>query len=248
MGGGGGARAAPRLSRPGRGPRRSSPASLLTVTTNVNPAGRLRRGPGPDGRGALCHGPPDGDSGARATARGLRRDRLRARGVPARVDDRRAEAAHAGDHRPHRGPSARRLLRRAGVFRRQRHRRPQRRDPHSYERFVETLLSTKIATREAGGELRIKAARFPARKPSPVVGVVPLDQEIPALIALGEGAAHGPLIYAARRRLADSVTRRRSVRGRRRSADWSPTHPLRTSTTAPATEAVGPVVGDSTTG
>src|SRR6201984_1415167 len=35
----------------------------------------------------------------------------------------------------------------------------------SYERFTEALLSTEIASRAAsGGELRIKAARFPARK------------------------------------------------------------------------------------
>jgi DNA replication protein DnaC len=35
----------------------------------------------------------------------------------------------------------------------------------SYERFTEALLSTEIAPRDAsGGELRIKAARFPARK------------------------------------------------------------------------------------
>jgi DNA replication protein DnaC len=35
----------------------------------------------------------------------------------------------------------------------------------SYERFTEALLSTEIASRDAsGGELRIKAARFPARK------------------------------------------------------------------------------------
>jgi DNA replication protein DnaC len=35
----------------------------------------------------------------------------------------------------------------------------------SYERFTEALLSTEIASRYAsGGELRIKAARFPARK------------------------------------------------------------------------------------
>ncbi len=35
----------------------------------------------------------------------------------------------------------------------------------SYERFTEALLSTEIASRDAsGGQLRIKAARFPARK------------------------------------------------------------------------------------
>src|SRR5271167_689717 len=35
----------------------------------------------------------------------------------------------------------------------------------SYERFTEALLSTEIASRDAsGGEQRIKAARFPARK------------------------------------------------------------------------------------
>ena len=35
----------------------------------------------------------------------------------------------------------------------------------SYERFVEALLQTEVASREAsGGEQRIKAARFPARK------------------------------------------------------------------------------------
>src|SRR2546427_12760179 len=35
----------------------------------------------------------------------------------------------------------------------------------SYERFAEVLLATEVATREThGGESRIKAARFPARK------------------------------------------------------------------------------------
>jgi DNA replication protein DnaC len=35
----------------------------------------------------------------------------------------------------------------------------------SYERFAEVLLATEVATREThGGEARIKAARFPARK------------------------------------------------------------------------------------
>ena len=34
-----------------------------------------------------------------------------------------------------------------------------------YERFLEAVLSTEIASREShGGESRIKAARFPARK------------------------------------------------------------------------------------
>jgi DNA replication protein DnaC len=35
----------------------------------------------------------------------------------------------------------------------------------SYERFLEVVLSTEVASREShGGESRIKAARFPARK------------------------------------------------------------------------------------
>ena len=35
----------------------------------------------------------------------------------------------------------------------------------SYERFAEALLSTEVAARDShGGEGRIKAARFPARK------------------------------------------------------------------------------------
>src|SRR6186713_2982287 len=35
----------------------------------------------------------------------------------------------------------------------------------SYERFAEALLSTEVASRDShGGEGRIKAARFPARK------------------------------------------------------------------------------------
>src|SRR5436309_12556878 len=35
----------------------------------------------------------------------------------------------------------------------------------SYERFAQALLATEVASRDAsGGELRIKAARFPARK------------------------------------------------------------------------------------
>jgi DNA replication protein DnaC len=40
-----------------------------------------------------------------------------------------------------------------------------RQEEWSYERFTEALLSTEIASRDAsGGEQRIKAARFPARK------------------------------------------------------------------------------------
>jgi DNA replication protein DnaC len=40
-----------------------------------------------------------------------------------------------------------------------------REDAWSYERFAEALLSTEVASREShGGESRIKAARFPARK------------------------------------------------------------------------------------
>jgi DNA replication protein DnaC len=40
-----------------------------------------------------------------------------------------------------------------------------RQEEWSYERFAEALLSTEHASREAhGGEGRIKAARFPARK------------------------------------------------------------------------------------
>ena len=55
------------------------------------------------------------------TVRGRLRDgrdrgRLRPRDVPGRVDDRRAEAAHDGDHRPPRAWAARRLLRRARRF------------------------------------------------------------------------------------------------------------------------------------
>ena len=35
----------------------------------------------------------------------------------------------------------------------------------SYERFAEALLSTEVSSREShGGESRVKAARFPARK------------------------------------------------------------------------------------
>jgi len=38
-------------------------------------------------------------------------------------------------------------------------------EERSYERFAEVLLATEVATREThGGESRIKAARFPARK------------------------------------------------------------------------------------
>jgi len=40
-----------------------------------------------------------------------------------------------------------------------------RQESWSYERFAEALLSTEVASREShGGESRIKAARFPARK------------------------------------------------------------------------------------
>jgi DNA replication protein DnaC len=40
-----------------------------------------------------------------------------------------------------------------------------RQEEWSYERFVEALLQAEVASREAsGGEPRIKAARFPARK------------------------------------------------------------------------------------
>jgi DNA replication protein DnaC len=41
-----------------------------------------------------------------------------------------------------------------------------RQEQWGYERFAEALLSTEVASREShGGESRIKAARFPARKP-----------------------------------------------------------------------------------
>ena len=59
------------------------------------------------------------------------RDRLHPRGVPRRLDDRRAEAAHDGDHRPPRGRPARRLLGRPRLPLGQRHRRPQHRHPHA---------------------------------------------------------------------------------------------------------------------
>jgi len=40
-----------------------------------------------------------------------------------------------------------------------------REEQSSYERFAEVLLSTEVSSREShGGESRIKAARFPARK------------------------------------------------------------------------------------
>jgi DNA replication protein DnaC len=40
-----------------------------------------------------------------------------------------------------------------------------RQEEWSYERFAETLLASEVASREShGGESRIKAARFPARK------------------------------------------------------------------------------------
>jgi DNA replication protein DnaC len=40
-----------------------------------------------------------------------------------------------------------------------------RQEEWSYERFVQTLLETEVSARDShGGEGRIKAARFPARK------------------------------------------------------------------------------------
>ena len=55
---------------------------------------------------------------------------MRARVLPRRLDDGRAEAAHDGHHRRHRARGARRLLGRDRLLRARRQRRPQHRDPH----------------------------------------------------------------------------------------------------------------------
>ena len=57
--------------------------------------------------------------------------RVHPRRLPGGLDDRRAEAAHDGHHRPARGPPARCLLGRDRVPGAQRHDRPQRRHPHA---------------------------------------------------------------------------------------------------------------------
>ena len=76
--------------------------------------------------------PPARLDGPRAVARAdVSTRRPAPRRVPARLDDRRAEAAHDGDHRPARGPPARRLLGRDRLPRARRRRRPQRRHPHA---------------------------------------------------------------------------------------------------------------------
>src|SRR5215213_1807186 len=90
-----------------------------------------RRGAVADRRRDLRHGPPARHDGPGPPARRRVRDRLHPRGVSRRLDDRRAEAAHDGDHRPPRGRPARRVLGRVGVPVGQRHRRPQHRDPHA---------------------------------------------------------------------------------------------------------------------
>ena len=110
-------------------------------------------GPAADGRRVARHRPPDGDRGPRPPARGRRRDRLRPRGVSRRLDDGGAEAAHARDHRPSRTAPARRLRRCAGLPRRQRHGRPERRHPHA-GRLARTASRSAPAARSSPAPIR----------------------------------------------------------------------------------------------
>ena len=58
----------------------------------------------------------------------------------------------------------------------------------SHERFLEAVLSTEVASRDShGGESRIKAARFPARKT-----LEEFDLHLPALGPQAGGRASRP--------------------------------------------------------
>ena len=74
-------------------------------------------------------GAPAGLDGARPAPRRRLHARGAARAVPRRLDDRRAQAAHDGDHRGGRGRTARPVRRRVRLGLRQRLRRPRRGDP-----------------------------------------------------------------------------------------------------------------------
>ena len=80
--------------------------------------GRQRPRPRPDGGRALRDRPPGRLDGRPASSKPSRtRGRVRARLLPRRLDDRRPEGAHDGDHRRPRGRGARRLLGRDRLLR-----------------------------------------------------------------------------------------------------------------------------------
>ena len=84
---------------------------------------------------------------------GSQRDRRRARLLPGRLDDRRAEAAHDGDHRRHRARGARRVLGRDRLLRPRRRRRSEHRDPHDRDKAGWDASGAKTTTIGAGGAI-----------------------------------------------------------------------------------------------
>ena len=103
---------------------------------------RQRLGAEADGCRDLPDPPSAGLDGPRSPPRGRLAGRVHPCRLPARVDDRRAEAAHDGHHRPARGPPAGCLLGRARLPGTQRGGRSQRGHPHAGGRPAGSSIGT----------------------------------------------------------------------------------------------------------
>ena len=123
--------AAHRREEPGREPDDRRPSAQRP---RLGLRGRHRAGALADGGGELRDRAPARHHSARPVARRARPARLRARLLPAGLDDGRAEAPHDGDPRSPRGRGARPLFGGDRLARPRRRLRPQRRDPHDRPR------------------------------------------------------------------------------------------------------------------